>query len=221
MSYKFKGRKVIINGEEQIIVPGVLPVDPSNGHLAVDSSDNLFKMWNQDKNRWIALGDAEDIVFDNTSNTFVAETVQEAIEEIADTLIPNLTRFGITTTFNSTVSSNQWLGYSELLPGNTTPIIIPKKCKLQEITFSWTSVISIVGGIVTITGTVDGRFDLYKNGTAAGNIVYQKTFANAGAGGIGSSINISLNAGDFIIGRWVDSGDNPSDAAICYFFQPV
>lgn len=81
MSYSFKGKKVIINGEEQIINPSSLPSSPSDGHFAVDSSDGKFKVYNESKSRWIALGDAEDVYFDNSSNDFESQNTQEAIEE--------------------------------------------------------------------------------------------------------------------------------------------
>lgn len=163
---------------------------------------------------------ADKIAFNNTTNGFLSTTTQQAIEEIKTTIIPSLSRFSIITFFNGTIGNNQWLGYSELLPGNTTPIVIPINCTLKEITFSWNSTISLVGGLITITGNVDGRFDLYKNGTSSGDIVFSRTFTNSGAGGVSTDINVNFNSGDIIIGRWVDQGDNPSDAAICYYLQP-
>lgn len=81
MSYKFKGPKIIINGEEQKIVPGPLPSSPTDGLFTIDENDNKFKVYNESKSRWIILGDAEDIFFDNSSNGFTSTNIQDAIEE--------------------------------------------------------------------------------------------------------------------------------------------
>lgn len=218
MSYRLKGQKVIINGIQQFIIPSALPNSPEDGNFVVDIADGKLKVYSEQKTRWIILGDAEDQVFDNDSNGFSSTNTQQAIEE-AKAVAVALPRFSITTNFNGTIGNNQWLGYNELLPGNQVPIVIPIKCRLKEITFSWSSTISLVGGIVTITAAVDGRYELYKNGLTAGQKVFERTFSNAGAGGISSSININFEARDIMVGKWVDLGDNPSDAAICYFFE--
>lgn len=84
MSYKFKGQKVIINGQEQIILPGPLPESPVNGYFALDESDNKLKVWHEDKERWIILGDAEDIFFDNSVANLDddPDNVQKALEKL-------------------------------------------------------------------------------------------------------------------------------------------
>lgn len=151
--------------------------------------------------------DAENITFDNSSNGFLSNNTQDAIEESKNTAVGKA-RFAITTVFNGTIGNNAWLGYSELLPGNTTPIRIPTSCILKEITLSWNG------------ASVDGRFSIYKNGTAGGNIVYQSpNIVNQSGGIVFTDINISFVNGDFFVGRWTDNGDNPSDMAVVYFFQ--
>jgi hypothetical protein len=84
MSYKFKGNKVIINGVEQHIVPGPLPSSPVDGYFAIDESDGLLKVYNETKSRWISLGDAEDIFFDNTNAQLEdnPDNIQDAIEKV-------------------------------------------------------------------------------------------------------------------------------------------
>lgn len=84
MSYKFRGQKVIINGQEQTIIPGPLPSSPSDGHFAIDSSDGKLKAYNSSKGRWMILGDAEDIFFDNTIAQLNdnPNNVQKAIEKV-------------------------------------------------------------------------------------------------------------------------------------------
>lgn len=197
---------------QNAVTSGLIVVNDGNSDLSISEGLELLQRFQFDS--------AEKISFNNASNGFESENAQAAIEEARQTAT-SLSRFGITTTFNSTVGNNQWLGYSELLPGNTTPIIIPRNCKLKEITFSWSSTITILLGLVTLSSDVDGTFNLYKNGTSSGDIIWSKVFSNASGGAVSPNIDINLNAGDFIIGRWVDQGSNPSDMAICYFFQPI
>lgn len=216
MAHKLKAQKVIINGVQQIIVPGSLPGSPEDGMYAIDSFDNKLKVYNEAKSRWLILGDAEDIYFDNSTNGFSSNNTQEAIEESIEIAIEK-TRFSIVCTFNGTVGNNTWLGYNELLPGNNVPIIIPKNCILKEITFSYTNTQLL--GIPTGSNLIDGRFDLYKNSLTVVSTNVQ--FTNQASPRLVTEVNLSLLAGDFIVGRWIDQGDNPSDLAIVYFFEVV
>jgi hypothetical protein len=147
--------------------------------------------------------------FDNTSNGFVATNTQAAIEESATKLAK--TRFSFVCTFNGTVTNNQWLGYSELMPGDIVPLRIPKNSILREISISFAG------------SNIDGIVVLYKNGTAAGNIIDSTTvtFANVTGGAVFENLNYSFASGDQLRGRWTDDGDNPSDMAIVYFFEVV
>ena len=212
MSIKLRSTKVIINGQEQTIVPGALPNSPSNGYFAIDSSDNKLKVWHTAKNRWIILGDAEDIFFDNSSNDFTSTNVQDAIEESYNSAIAK-PRFSIVTAFNGTTGNNDWLGYNELIPGDQVPIRIPMNCKLKEITFAYRD--TLIG-----SASVDGEFRLYKNGLSnPTNVVHTETFSNQNNGKIVSGLNISFSSNDVMVGRWTDLGSNPNDMAIAYFFQ--
>ena len=84
MSYRFRAKHVIINGEHQIIIPGNLPENPTNGYYVIDSLDNKLKVYNENKSRWIVLGDAEDVYFDNTLAQLEGDpaNIQEAIEKV-------------------------------------------------------------------------------------------------------------------------------------------
>jgi hypothetical protein len=143
---------------------------------------------------------ARAIPFDNTGNGFTATECQAAIVEAS-----RKARASITTTFDGNIGNNQWLGYTHLIPGDTVPIRIPWNCTLLEITMSW------------VGAAVDGSFVLYKNGIGPGNIINTQVFTNQN-GGANLTPNLSFVAGDLLRGRWVDSGDNPSDLAIVYFF---
>lgn len=217
MSYKFKGQKIIINGVEQIIVPSSPPGSPEDGSIIVDVADNKLKVWHQSKNRWLVLGDAADIVFDNSTNGYTAIQAQAAIEESKNVAIAK-PRFSVTTTFNGTVGNNDWLGYSELIPGDQVPIRVPVNCKLKEVTIAYKNTALL--GIPTGSNLIDGRLQVYKNGlTDPTDVVHTETFTNQANGKIITGLNVSFSAGDFLVSRWRDDGDNPSDAVIVYFFQ--
>lgn len=84
MSYRFKGKKIIIDGVENILTPRTLPLSPQDGSITIDQSDNKLKVYNSSKSRWIILGDAEDVFFDNTTAQLGGnpENVQAAIEAV-------------------------------------------------------------------------------------------------------------------------------------------
>lgn len=117
-------------------------------------------------------------------------------------------RYCIVTKFNQGLTHDQWTGYDESLPGDKVPIVIPVKSKLREITFSWPET------------SVDGIFQMYKNGKDIGNIVFSHTFSNSGPSVV-NGIEIQLEIGDLIRGRWKDSGENPTDAAITYVLEVI
>ena len=144
------------------------------------------------------------IPFDNNGTSFVSTDVDEAIKE-AKTVAANLPRYAIVTVFNGTVSNNQWLGYSNLVPGDDVPIIVPITAVLKEVTFA------------NSNSSVDGQVRFYKNGTAGGNIVGTESFSNDQNKTF--TPNLSFASGDTLRARWVDQGQNPSDAVIVYFFQ--
>lgn len=187
-----------------IVNDGTSDLSPSNG------IDHLKKYY---------IDTAEQTPFDNSSNGFTSTNAQDAIEEAKSTAT-GLSRYTITCVFNSSIGNNNWLGYSELLPGNQVPIRIAVKSKIREITFSYNQ--SNILGIPLSSENVDGTFKLYKNGlTDPTHVVATIAFVNQPGGKIVTGLNISLNSGDFIVGRWTDQGDNPSDMAIVYHFEPV
>jgi len=145
------------------------------------------------------------VPFDNATNSFTSSEVQSAIEE-AKTTAPGKARVSITTVFNATITANQWLGYSDQLPGDVVPIRLPFACTLKEVSVSWNG------------AAVDGQIKLFKNGIVdPTNVIFTQTFTNVN-GGSYFTVNQSFAAGDLLRGRWIDQGDNPSDMAVVYFF---
>lgn len=160
---------------------------------------------------------SKNILFNNLTNGFSATEAQSAIEESKNQSLGK-SRFTIVCTFNSTVGNNNWLGYNELLPGNQVPIRLALKCRLREISFSYNQ--NSILGIPLSGENVDGQFQLYKNGlTDPTNVVYTETFTNQPGGKIVAGLSLDFAANDFMIGKWIDTGDNPSDMAITYYFE--
>jgi hypothetical protein len=210
MSYRFKGPKVIIEGDINKIVAQTLPIAPENGQFVIDSADNKLKVWNA--TRWIILGDAVNQVFNNSINGFTATETQSAIEEAKTSAIAKA-RFTIVTVFNGTIGNNNWLGYNELVPGNQVPIRIPIGCKVKEISFAYKNTL-------LSSDYIDGKFKLFKNGfTNPTHVIHTEQFTDQLGGKNVVGLNLVLVGGDFIVGKWIDEGNNPSDMAIVYFFE--
>lgn len=214
MSYKLKGQKIIIEGEEQIITPSSLPVAPEDGHYAIDSSDGKLKVYNETKSRWIILGDAEDVVFDNSSNGFISDNTQDAIEEVK----ANSTSSIIQATFqNNGTSSNIWLNHGESpIPSNNTPFIIPFDCKFVGISFSNDSSGVDLDVEVNISNfnngsTIDKTF-IYELRDVRD---YIKTDINT------NNANLILNAGDKAAVYLRDQGSNPNDPVVYLYFKTL
>lgn len=200
MSYRFKGQKVIINGEKQYITPGPLPSSPENGNLAIDSSDNLLKVYNASKARWVVLGDAEDVFFDNSANGFVADDVQAAIEEVQDNIKKNyFAQFQLIGSLNyseylySSVDapSNDRSGDSSngYEFSNSAPLIAPFSGKIKKGVFA-------IKGVAVSTGsaasTVTVNFELWKVGFN-------------GEGTKLGDIDVDIDSSSNTIGNWWNS----------------
>lgn len=150
---------------------------------------------------------AKQVPFDNTSNTFVSTDTQAAIEE-AKQNAEGFPRAGIRSTYNSTVSANQWLGPSELLP-NTPLVVFPVKTKLNEITWSNQST------------NVAFRIQFRLN-SRTGTILYTLTVTSPNTGlGFVSGININFNAGDSIHAQYLDDGTNASDMDLILWISRI
>lgn len=197
-----------------------LAADISAGNLIVnDGTSDLSIAEGLELIQRFQFDSANKISFDNTTNDFISTNVQDAIEEAQNTAVA-FSRFTIICTFNGVISNNQWLGYTESLPGKQVPIRIAYKCRLREIAFSYHR--SDLLGIPLGGEQIDGLFKIFKNGlTDPTNVVHTETFSNQVGGKIISGLVIDFNAGDFFVGRWIDQGDNPSDMSIVYYFEPV
>lgn len=153
---------------------------------------------------------AQSVPFNNDSNGFTATDAQSAIEEAKAT--GGSQRFTIQLLNNGSMSNNQRFGYDALLPN--TPVVVPKDCILRELVFSNQS------------ATADARFDIYQRsppissstpgGTAT--LLQQWVITNKQSDVL-TGLNYSFTAGQEILIRFIDTGDNPADAAMGCFFE--
>lgn len=140
---------------------------------------------------------AESVPFDNSTNGFTAEDVQEAIEEVG-TSVEGFPRAGIRSIANGTVSNNQWLGPTDLLP-NTPLLVAPVNLKINEITWA------------NQNTNVSFRIDFRLN-SKTGTIIYQLNVSSPNSGfGFVTGVDYTLNAGDAIYAKYIDLGTNASD----------
>lgn len=197
--YKFKAEKIIINGVEQTIIPGTLPSFPEDGHYAIDSSDGKFKVYNESKARWIILGDAEDVVFDNSTNGFESDDVQSAIEEANKSkFYPQFQLIGDinfddylyswtdTTDISQEKSGDSSNGYRY---SNSAPIICPFNGTLKKGSFAIKGLAVSTGNIAS---TVTVNFELWSVG-----------FQNEGTK-LGD-ITVDVDSSTYTVGNWWNS----------------
>ena len=139
------------------------------------------------------------------SPPFVSENARDGIIEARQTA-PGKARSTITLLHNGTISDGFWHGYSDLIPSNNSPIILPWDCELLEYTFTANRT------------SMDGRMDFYLNGTGGGSIIYGIQFNNVNRT-LTDNPNLTFSAGDLLRLRWVDEGQNPRDAVSVLFFR--
>lgn len=157
---------------------------------------------------------AESIPFDNNPDGTPIFTqsspknVQEAISaggEKAQVAL-DTPRYTILLQNNGTVSNNTFIGYDSLIPGDSTPVIIPIKSQLIEYTFS-------------NSNSADFTLEFRKN-TLVGTPFYSdprtstQFYAEDG-------IDESFEAGDEIYIKYIDNGTNSSDAVIVLVLKAV
>ena len=94
---------------------------------------------------------SDSIPFDNDTNGFAADNVQDAIEEARGSAIGNLIRFPFIASGNT---SDKWLGYvNSAAPSNQIPFINPQDATLNGVTFS------------NRDNNVDIDIQIFRNGT--------------------------------------------------------
>lgn len=145
------------------------------------------------------------------ASVITAQNVQDAIEEVFQNAPGKQARFTLALLNNGTMTNGQRFGYSELLP--LVPVILPRKCRLKEITFS------------NANATTDARFEIYRRTPPTGSstpggtatLLYTWNLTNSLSAFL-TGLDLLFQAGNEILVRFVDTGDNPNDAAMILFF---
>lgn len=139
---------------------------------------------------------------------FVSTDVQAAIIEAKNNVL-GVTRFTILLTNNGSFTNGQWVGYTELLPGNNTPIIFPRACSIKEVSFTNTNV------------NIQGKFD-FRRGLIT-NPIYRTWTINSGASTKYQNltgIDDAFAAGEPVFIQWTKTaGNTPSDIALILYVQ--
>lgn len=160
---------------------------------------------------FILIGDfAKGVRFLNDadkSNGINSRNVQDAVEEVKSivTTVEGNARFTITLEHNGTMGDGTYMGYSNLIPGNLSPIIFPRGCVLEDITFT------------NNKSNADYGFDFCKNSTNASpflTVSYDNTITF-----IRNDINESFNSGDSIFIKYKDEGQNARDAVMVLYMR--
>lgn len=219
--HRLKGNKIIINAEETCIVPKPLPPNPDNGCITVDQTDNKLKCW--DGSTWIILGNASDVVFDNSAAQLPNNptNVQDAIEDIKNFRFQYLQfQYIGQRNFDTYLFSGADLGSINRESGNASngyqfsnsaPQLVAFTGDIQRATAAVRGVAVSVG---SPAASVELKFELWKvgfsgEGTKLGDITFDidssqytiGTFWNSSVQtefGEEQSQNVSVTAGDLL-----------------------
>jgi len=150
--------------------------------------------------------------FDGTEETdgtpvspaFVSENVRDGIIEAREEAL-GLPRFTLALTYSGVISNNTYIGYLNTLPGDTTPVVFPFDCVVEEFTFS------------NSRSGADYTLEFRKNttgGTAFFDIskVNTKFFSDV-------TISQAFSAGDQIYIKYKDDGRNAKDVVLVLYFR--
>jgi len=136
-----------------------------------------------------------------------ADNVQDAIEEAYNNAPGKIARYTITLTHNGAVGNGTFFGYSNLIPGDASPILFPFASTLTEFTFT------------NKKNKADYTLKFRKNSTTATPFytvskVNTQFFSDA-------NVNETFAAGDTIFVQYQDDGANARDVGIVLFLQRV
>lgn len=147
--------------------------------------------------------------FDPTGSVLTETNTELAIKEAsttADTAL-NTPRYTLILQHNGTVSNNTFLGYSSLIPGDSTPVIIPTKSNLGEFAFS------------NSNSNADYTLEFRINSTT-GTTFYSISKTNTKFF-VDDIIDQDFQQGDEIYVKYIDNGNNASDASVLLQFKAL
>jgi len=117
-------------------------------------------------------------------------------------------RWTLSLTHNGNLAGGEFLGYTELIAGDDTPVIIGRKSELISFTFS------------NNRATADYELQFRKNSTAAANF-YTISVDNTQFFSQDLPSPEPFNAGDQIYIQYIDQGQNARDSGLILLFKAV
>lgn len=154
---------------------------------------------------WHHTPEANGVPF--SDDDFSSDNVHDAIVE-AKQNAEGFPRAGIVLVHNGTIGNNDWLTYSSLTPD--AKIVFPVKTKLNELTWA------------NSKSSLDSDFEFYKNGTAAGDLIWTYQLRNTSDDfGYQLSVDLFFEAGDWIRILHKDFGTNPSDFVMTLWISRI
>ena len=139
-----------------------------------------------------------------TATGFTADNVQDAIEEISDIAAPLIVP--IILIQNGTLSDNEFIGYSNLIPGDATPIIAPITGTFVGFTFS------------NENSSADFALE-FRLGTTTSSIFFTWSVDNTLTADVNLVTPEAVTAGGRMFIKYKDEGSNASDAVIVLKFK--
>lgn len=119
----------------------------------------------------------------------------------------NAPRYTLTLLHNGIVGNNTFFGYSNLLPGDSTPVIIPIFSQFFEFSFS------------NSNSNADYTLEFRINSTT-GTPFYTVSKVNTQFF-VDTNVDQNFNQGDEIYVKYIDNGQSASDAAIVLLFKAL
>ena len=168
----------------------------NNGLSDLDAEDGLDFIRYPDR--------ADAIYVDDSGLTFDADDIQEAFDNIDAIVAPLVVPIALV--YNGTLSDNEFIGYSNLLPGDTTPIISPLTGSF--VGFTWSNSRS----------NADFALEFRKNSTVA-TPFFTWSVDNTKTADVTLITSENFNAGDEIYVKYIDEGQNAADATIVLKFR--
>ena len=137
-------------------------------------------------------------------NDFISKDVQLAIEEVRSISDPLIVPINLI--YNGTLSNGNWIGYSNLLPGDNTPIIVPISGTFTG--FTWSN---------NDTGP-DFALEFSKTSTVTSPF-FTWTVVNTQTANVTLPTPQAVTAGEKFFVKYIDQGGNAADAAIVLKFK--
>jgi len=150
---------------------------------------------------------AYSIPFDNSTNGFISDRVQPAIEE-ARLYAQGFPRAGVRGSYNGTVSNRDWLGPNELL-SNTPFVVFPVRTQINEI--SWAN------------SKNDPEFHIeFRSMSQTGTIFHTLTVTAPNDNyGYQNNLTYTFNPGTTLWIQYWDDGQNAADLDLIVWISRV